>query len=102
MASKRGGGPGTYSTNGVRCTMDAPFSKPATQREGNGGVYGSNKAPFDKPQSAGGIPPKFYDNLSASQGTRTPAPGQTGPSSQGQVRPGTKQYAFGGKTKDGN
>jgi hypothetical protein len=44
----------------------------------------------------GGIPTKFYDGLSGSMGTRTPAPGQVAPSQQGGKRVGTKEYPFGG------
>lgn len=64
---KRGGGPGTYTENGVNCTMNAPFGKAKSSREGvGGGQYGANKAPFDKGQSMGngGIPTKFFDGMS--------------------------------------
>ena len=60
----RGGGPGSYSQNGVRCTMDAPFDKSASAKTGTGpGLDGQNKAPFNKPQSMGGgsIPTRFFD-----------------------------------------
>jgi len=71
-AGKRGGGPGTYTENGVNCTMNAPFSKAASSRQGvGGGQYGSNKAPFDKPQSmgGGGIPTKFFDGMPSKTAT---------------------------------
>lgn len=61
---KRGAGPGSYSKNGVNCTMNAPFSKSANAKTGSSaGIDGQNKAPFDKPQSlgGGGIPTRFYD-----------------------------------------
>ena len=63
---KRGGGPGTYTENGVVCTMGAPFKKAAGSRQGSGGgEYGSNHAPFNKPQGTGngGIPTKFFDGM---------------------------------------
>lgn len=101
---KHSGGPGTYSRNGVNCTMDPPFAKATSQKSGSGGTMGHNKAPFDKPQSMGngGIPTVFYDDMSSKSAARTQAPGQTAPSSQGQKRPGTKEYPYGGKTRDGN
>lgn len=57
---KRGAGPGSYSKNGVNCTMNAPFAKAGSGRQGSAGA---NHAPFDKPQSlgGGGIPMKFFD-----------------------------------------
>lgn len=67
-SGKRGGGPGSYTENGVVCTMGAPFGKAKSSREGvGGGMYGANKAPFEKPQSMGngGIPTKFFDSMSA-------------------------------------
>lgn len=66
MASNRST-PGTYTQNGVRCTMGAPFGKAASSRQGNGGQYGHNNGPFSKPQDTGngGIPTKFYDGMSA-------------------------------------
>ncbi len=56
--------PGTYAQNGVRCTMNAPFSK-ATSPASGSGEMGKNHAPFDKPQSMGngGIPTKFYETM---------------------------------------
>ena len=60
--------PGTYTDNGVRCTMNAPFSKAASSKQGvGGGEYGANHAPFSKAQDTGngGIPTKFYDGMSA-------------------------------------
>ena len=67
-SGKRGGGPGTYTENGVVCTMGAPFSKAKSSREGvGGGQYDGNKAPFDARHSTGGggIPLKFYDGMTA-------------------------------------
>ncbi len=101
---KHSGGPGSYSKNGVNCTMDAPFAKAAGGRVSAGGAMNQNKAPFDRPKSmgVGGIAEVFYDDMSSKPATRTPAPGQTAPSQQGNKRPGTKEYPFGGKTSDGN
>jgi len=73
---KRGGGPGTYTDNGVICTMHPPFGQAASQKQGvGGGRYGSNKAPFDKGQSMGGgsIPTKFFDGMSANEATTSNA-----------------------------
>lgn len=73
---KRGGGPGTYTENGVVCTMGAPFKKAAGQREGvGGGIYDKNKAPFDKPHDtgSGGIPLKFFDGMSEKAATTSSA-----------------------------
>lgn len=66
--------PGTYVDNGVRCTMDPPFDKAASAKQGSGS-YGANKAPFDKAQSmgGGGIPTKFYDSMSAKPATTSNA-----------------------------
>ncbi len=67
MASgKRGGGPGSYTENGVVCTMGAPFKKGMSGNASGPGVDGRNKAPFDKPQSMGngGIPTRFFDGMS--------------------------------------
>lgn len=61
---KRGGGPGSYTQNGVTCTMDAPFDKAANAKTGSSaGIDGQNKAPFNKPQSMGNgsIPTRFFD-----------------------------------------
>jgi hypothetical protein len=77
MASvKRGGGKGTYTENGVVCTMGAPFNKAARAKEGvGGGQYNANKAPFEKPASmgGGGIPTKFFDGMSAKAATTSNA-----------------------------
>jgi hypothetical protein len=64
--------PGTCMQNGVRGTMNAPFGKAMSSREGvGGGEYGKNKGPFDKPQSMGNgsIPTKFFDGMSATKAT---------------------------------
>jgi len=95
MASNKGGGPGTYTNGGVRCTMDPPFAK--ASKSGAGGTMDRNKAPFDKPHDTGGggIPLVFYDDMKGTPNS-TPAPGQVAPSQQGGKRVGTKEYPFGG------
>src|SRR5262245_3813802 len=58
--------PGTYTDNGMNCTMGAPFGKAAHSKTGaGGGIDGHNKAPFDKPQSMGNgtIPTRFFDGM---------------------------------------
>lgn len=58
--SDRGGGPGTYETGGVRCTMDSPF-KQGAKMGSQQGMSGT----FDQPRSGGdnGLPTKTYDSL---------------------------------------
>ena len=76
---KRGGGPGTYTDNGVVCTMNPPFDKAANSKTGSSaGIDGRNKAPFDKPQSMGGgsIPTRFFDtSMSARSAASTSSAG---------------------------
>lgn len=86
MAKKHSGGPGTYTDNGVVCTMDAPFSKGKDQRPSN-----KMKAPFDSGHSD--TPTTVYANLESS-GSKMP--GQVAPSQQGNKRTGTKEYPYGG------
>lgn len=59
-SNNRGAGPGTYTTNGVRCTMDPPFK----QGLGKGSQTGMS-APFDKPRSGGdnGLPTRVTDRM---------------------------------------
>lgn len=88
MAKKsHSGGPGSYTQNGVNCTMDAPFK--AGLRAGDSNKMG---APFDG--GTNGIPTRVYDNLGG-RATGKP-PGQVGPSQQGGKREGTKEYPMGG------
>jgi len=84
MAAKktdRGGGPGSYESGGVRCTLDAPFAKASK------GSQGTMRAPFDKPRSGGdnGLPTKIYDSTPGANGTPKPS----GVSSLGTVAAGT-------------
>ncbi len=67
-----------------------------------GGTYGQNKGPFDAPQDMGngGIPTKFFDGTSVGVASTMPTPTQTGNVQNGPVRPGTKQFPYGGKGID--
>jgi hypothetical protein len=78
-ASDRGGGPGTYTKNGVRCTMDAPFSKGM----GKGEQVDNPDPTFNKPRTGGGngLPTRVSDRMGG------PKAGGTGPASQNS-RPG--------------
>ena len=70
-----GNAPGTHTKNDITSTLNAPFSKAANAHRGvGGGQYNANKAPFDKPQSAGGIDTKFFDGT-ASRGATVKQPG---------------------------
>lgn len=88
MAKSHRAAPGTYTTNGVRCTMQPPFAKAARSREGSGGTHGHNRAPFDQPQSTGngGVPTKFYDGTRSTSATRVPASGMVANSSLGTIK----------------
>lgn len=79
MASDRNK-PGTYTQNGVRCTMGAPFKDALGSRQGADGIYGHNKAPFDKAANVGkhDIPTKFFDTSVPSQPAKTVNAGMTG------------------------
>lgn len=74
MASSKSA-PGSHTSQGVRGTMNPPFGKASGAREGSGGTYGHNTAPFDKGQSMGNgsIPTKFYDGMSAKAATTVSA-----------------------------
>src|SRR5262245_5288214 len=85
MAKKHSGGPGTYSSGGVNCTMDPPFKT-------KGGMP-SNKMDGQWGGGTSGIPTKVYDSLG---GMSAGAPNQTAPSQQGQKRSGTREYPQGG------
>ena len=59
MAKKNpGGGPGTYTTNGIRCTMDPPF------KHSGKGPQQTMRAPFDAGRTGGdnGLPTRIYDD----------------------------------------
>ena len=72
-SNDRGGGPGTYTTGGVRCTMDAPFKDGA-----NKGSQKNLSGTFDKPRSGGdnNLPTRVTDDMGG------PKAGGTGPASQ--------------------
>lgn len=62
--------PGAYESGGVRCTLDAPFSKGSAK-----GSQGAMRAPFNKPRSGGdnGLPVKIYDSTPGANGTPKPS-----------------------------
>lgn len=90
--SNKGGGPGTYTSGGVRCTMDAPFK--------GGADKGSQKdlsGTFDKGRSGGdnGLPTRVTDNMGgpkaggAGKAINVSSIEPTGPN-----RPGTTQGKY--------
>lgn len=68
-SSDRGGGPGTYTSGGVRCTMDAPFKQGS--RKGSQENMGK---PFNSPRAGGdnGLPTYIYDNIGGKGKAPTP------------------------------
>lgn len=66
---KRGGGPGTYTSKGVVCTMDPPFKKGLGKGEQH-----DMSGTFDHPRSGGanGLPTTVTATLG---NTSTPKPG---------------------------
>lgn len=87
----RGGGPGTYVTNGVRCTMDAPFKKGMST-----GEQKDMSGTFDKPRSGGAnsLPTRVTDSLGGAKKGPSPGFAASAPSSQGPNRPGTVQNKY--------
>lgn len=70
-AGKRGAGPGTYTENGVVCTMGSPFKAGK-----NMGEQSDMSGTFDAPRTGGGngLPTHVMDtDLKA--GAKTPKPG---------------------------
>ena len=61
--------PGSYTSGGVRCTLDAPFAK-ASKGSGN-----TMAAPFNAPRSGGdnGLPTTISGNLKGAKGTPKPS-----------------------------
>lgn len=59
-SANRGGGPGTYTSGGVRCTMDPPF-KGGANKSSQTNMSGT----FDKPRSGGdnGLPTRVTDRM---------------------------------------
>lgn len=66
----RGGGPGTYVTGGVRCTMDPPFKAGM-----NKGSQENMTGTFDQPRSGGdnGLPTTVQADFG--NNVKTPKPG---------------------------
>ena len=88
MAKKHSGGPGTYTSGDVNCTMDPPFKTKGGQPSSSmGGQWGESS------RGAGAIPTRVTDTLG---GMASSAPNQTAPSQQGQKRTGTREYPQGG------
>ena len=60
MAKSRSAAPGTYVSNGVRCTMDPPFKSGM-----NKGSQTNMTGTFDKPRSGGdnGLPTRVTDRI---------------------------------------
>lgn len=84
--------PGTYTQNGVRGTMSAPFTKGMNSTSG-GGEYGQNHAPFNKPQATGngGIPTKFFDGMSATP-AKTVSAGMSKPTASANPPVGQRRF----------
>lgn len=76
-ATDRGGGPGSYTKNGVRCTMDAPFAKGMKTGEQHD-ISGDLGNPFDAARTGGGngLPTRVTDEMGG------PKKGGTGPASE--------------------
>lgn len=89
--SDRGGGPGTYTGNGVRCTMDPPFKKGLST-----GAQHDMSGTFDKGRSGGanGLPTRVTDSLGGAKKGPSPGFAASAPSSQGPNRPGTVQDKY--------
>lgn len=86
MAKAHSGGPGTYTSGQVNCTMDPPFKDAKRQPEGT-----RLKSPFDGGASSAPFNQRVSDSLGGRQ-----SPSQVAPSQQGQKREGTKEYPYGG------
>lgn len=77
--------PGTYTSGGVRCTLDPPFNKASKGSQQN------MDAPFDAPRVGGSeLPTKIYDSLGGPKSTPKPGVYQSSPSAQGPTRAGAK------------
>jgi len=77
-SSDRGGGPGTYETNGVKCTLDAPWKNGTSK-----GAQENMSGTFNAPRSGGdnGLPTFVYDSC----GGPKAAPGASSRDSLGTV-----------------
>ena len=61
--------PGTYTSGGVRCTLDAPFNKASK------GSQQTMAAPFNAPRAGGanGLPTVVQGSLAGAKGTPKPS-----------------------------
>jgi len=77
-SNDRGGGPGTYTSGGVRCTLDAPWKNGA-----NKGSQENMGKPFNAGRSGGDntLPTYIYDDL----GGKAKAPAVNSVSSAGTI-----------------
>ncbi len=78
-AGDRGGGPGTYTSGGVKCTMDAPFGKSKGAAKGEQkDMSGELGGKFSAARTGGGngLPTHVTDPMGG------PKAGGTGPASQ--------------------
>ena len=75
--ANRGAGKGTYTTNGVRCTMDPPFKAGL-----NKGSQENMTGTFDKPRSGGdnGLPTTVRADFGNTTKTPKPGPAASAPS----------------------
>jgi hypothetical protein len=84
----RGGGPGTYTSKGVRCTMDPPFKAGLGKgsQTNMGGI-------FDQPRSGGdnGLPTRVTDRLGGPSKGPKPGYAASAPSAQGPIRKATSR-----------
>lgn len=62
--------PGSYTSGGVRCTLDAPFSNGSNKGSGD-----TMAAPFNAPRAGGdnGLPTTISGNLKGAKGTPKPS-----------------------------
>lgn len=76
-SSDRGGGPGSYTSNGVKCTMDPPFKggkSPGEQHDLSG--------TFSHPRTGGanGLPTTVTDSMGGPSGGKEPGFASSAPS----------------------
>lgn len=91
---KRGAGPGSYTKNGVNCTMNAPFDKASSPKSGGPGIYDRNKGAFDQPanMSPTDMSRKFYDTSMGEKPATTLTAGQVSPPIGGTQAVGTRRF----------
>lgn len=90
-SSNRGAGPGTYSSGGVRCTLDPPWTNGSNK--GNAGQ--SLPSPFNAPRPSGELPTHIYDPMGGPTSTASASSGRdslgtiaTNPNSNRRMRGG--------------